>query len=81
MCFCCCITRKGILIYTIVISSIAFIYGIVVMTEFASKTNIYEYLIFAIDFIEESGSNRVGGYQAIFPIPGMDGRIPTAEDL
>lgn len=81
MCFCCCTTRKGNLIYAIVISAIAFIYGIVVMAEFGSKTDIYYYLILAIDYIEENGSNLSGnGYQRIFSIPGINTRRSTAEE-
>ena len=82
MCFCCCITRKGVLIYSIIISALAFIYGIIEMAEFASKTNIYKYLITVIDYIEENGNNLgAGGYNPLFPIPGLDGRIPTAEEV
>ena len=81
MCFCCCTTRKGNLIYAIVISAIAFIYGIVIMAEFGSKTDIYDYLILAIDYIEENGSNLSGnGYQRIFSIPGINTRRSTAEE-
>jgi hypothetical protein len=44
------------------------------MAEFASKTNIYKYLITVIDYIEENGNNLgAGGYNPLFPIPGLDG--------
>lgn len=57
MCFCCCTTRFAILIYMIVISALAFIYGIVAISNFGSSTKIYEYLINRIDELEEQKSN------------------------
>ena len=52
MCFCCCATRKSILIYAIVISSFAFIYGIITISKFGSKTDIYTFLIARIKELE-----------------------------
>ena len=52
MCICCCTTRKSILIYTIVISSFAIIYGIIAMANFASSTQIYKVLIDRLDSLE-----------------------------
>ena len=52
MCFCCCATRKPILIYAIVISSFAFIYGIITISKFGSKTDIYKALISRIKELE-----------------------------
>ncbi len=52
MCFCCCATRKPILIYAIVISSFAFIYGIITISKFGSKTDIYTFLIARIKELE-----------------------------
>ena len=57
MCFCCCTTRFAVLIYMIVISALAFIYGIVAISNFGSSTKIYEYLINRIDELEEQKSN------------------------
>ena len=54
MCFCCCITRKSILIYAIVICSFAFIYGIVAISKFGSSTDIYKFLIEKIKDLESS---------------------------
>ena len=54
MCFCCCETRKTILIYAIVISSFAFIYGIAALSQFGSKTDIYKALIAKIKVLESS---------------------------
>ena len=66
MCFCCCVTRKSILIYAIVISSFAFIYGIITISKFGSKTDIYEVLISRIKELENeldtSSSNNNNGY-------------------
>ena len=42
MCICCCNTRKSILIYMMVISLIATIYGIIVLTQFASNSKTYD---------------------------------------
>lgn len=57
MCFCCCTTRKSILIYLIVVTSFAFIYGIIAIAEFGSKTDIYDYLIDRLDYLEDQGSS------------------------
>ena len=61
MCFCCCITRKSILIYAIAICSIAFIYGIIAISKFGSSTDIYKTLINRIKYLEshpESSSTK-----------------------
>ena len=58
MCFCCCITRKSIIIYLIVINIIAFIYGIIAISEFGSKTEIYKYLVDRIEYLEEHKTSR-----------------------
>lgn len=57
MCFCCCTTRKSILIYLIVVTSFAFIYGIIAIAEFGSNTDIYDYLIDRLDSLEDQGSS------------------------
>lgn len=57
MCFCCCTTRKSILIYLIVVTSFAFIYGIIAIAEFGSNTDIYDYLIDRLDYLEDQGSS------------------------
>ena len=56
MCFCCCTTRKSILIYAIVISSFAFIYGIVAISKFGSNTEIYQKLIDKLNELESNSS-------------------------
>ena len=53
MCFCCCTTRKSILIYSIVTSSFAFIYGIVAISKFGSRTDIYKVLMEKIKALEQ----------------------------
>ena len=65
MCICCCNTRKSILIYMMIISLIAFIYGVIALTQFASKTQLYT------DFIDTM--NRGGG-------PGIDTYHGKTED-
>ena len=57
MCFCCCTTRKSILIYTFVISSFAFIYGIIAIANFGSSTDIYKALIEKLDYLEKQPSS------------------------
>ena len=52
MCICCCPTRLSLLVYMIVISTIAFIYGIFVMANFGSSTEIYKYLRDRIEEME-----------------------------
>ena len=58
MCFCCCVTRKGILIYALVDSIVAFIFGIVAISLFGSKTDIYDALIARIDTLELYGKSE-----------------------
>ena len=58
MCFCCCLNRKSILIYFIVVTAIAFIYGIIALAEFGSSTEIYKYCIDKIEELE-SQSRRL----------------------
>ena len=58
MCFCCCISRKSIIIYSMVITIIAFIYGIIAMSEFGSRTEIYKYLVDKIEYLEEHKTSR-----------------------
>ena len=53
-CFCCCHTRFSMLIYMMVISAIAFIYGIVTISQFGSSTEIYKYLLIRIDDLENN---------------------------
>lgn len=52
MCICCCPTRLSLLVYMIIISAIAFIYGIIAMANFGSSTEIYKYLIDRIEEME-----------------------------
>lgn len=54
MCICCCLSRKSLLIYAIVISIISFIYGIAAISQFASKTEVYKYLIERIELYEKN---------------------------
>ena len=44
-CFCCCQTRFSLVIYMLIITSLAFIFGIVVVSTFGSNTDIYNYLM------------------------------------
>ena len=57
MCFCCCTTRKAVLIYAIVITSIAFIYGIIAIANFGSSTDIYKALIERLEYLEKDTSS------------------------
>ena len=59
MCFCCCDTRKRTLIYAIIISSLAFIFGIFVITKFGSRTKVYKALIKKIEFLEDKGYSSI----------------------
>ena len=49
MCICCCFTRKSLLIYGIVLTSVAFIYGIVAISQFGSNTDEYNTIKTALD--------------------------------
>jgi hypothetical protein len=53
MCLCCCVTRKSLLIYAVVISSFAFLYGILAISKFGSSTDIYKVLMDKIKELEE----------------------------
>ena len=55
MCVCCCCTRKSLLIYSIIITIVAIIYGIFAISLFASNTGIYKLLIEYLDYLEEYG--------------------------
>lgn len=57
MCFCCCFSRNAILIYMMVISIIAFIYGIVAMSNFGSSTKIYKAFKAKLDSLPSSNNN------------------------
>ena len=57
-CCCCCYTRKSLLIFSIVISAITFIYGIVAISNFGSKTDNYKILKEIIDSYEKYKSNN-----------------------
>lgn len=54
MCICCCITRKSLLIYALVVSSIAFIYGIITISQFGSNSDVYKALKEKIDYYDEN---------------------------
>ncbi len=66
MCFCCCATRKPILIYAIVISSFAFIYGIITISKFGSKTDIYKALISRIKELENEPDTPSTKYNNVY---------------
>ena len=74
MCFCCCHSRKSILTSMIVISVIAFIYGIVAISYFASKTDVYKALMEKLESIEssKSTSSNSGDYLRRLPTPQDD---------
>lgn len=61
MCYCCCPTRKGIIIYMMVVSIFAFIYGIVAISYFGSSTDIYKYFKEKLDALKKSGSSSSSG--------------------
>lgn len=62
MCICCCFTRKSLLIYAIVITSIAFIYGIVAISQFGSNTDEYDAIKTFLDLCDYIGG---GNYRRI----------------
>ena len=53
MCLCWCITRKSLLIYGIVTSAFAFIYGIIAISKFCSRTDIYKLLVEYLKVLEK----------------------------
>jgi len=61
MCYSCCPTRKGIIIYMMVVSIFAFIYGIVAISYFGSSTDIYKYFKNKLDDLDKSSSSRSSG--------------------
>ena len=44
MCICCCPSRKSLLIYAIVVTTITVIYGIMTISQFGSNTHVYKVL-------------------------------------
>ena len=83
MCFCCCDSRKSILIYMIVTTSFAFIYGIIALSQFGSSTDIYKSLINKIEKLESSGSSNANPYgrRMQYPYYGNDPYYDQAWDL
>lgn len=71
MCYCCCTTRKGILIYMMVVSIIAFIYGIVAISYFGSSTEIYKYFKDKLDNLDKSSSLSSSGSRYLYT-PGYN---------
>ncbi len=57
MCFCCCDTRKSLIIYCIVICTIAFIYGIIAIANFGSSTEFYASLMERLEELESKKSS------------------------
>ena len=90
MCFCCCTTRKSILIYAIVISSFAFIYGIVAISKFGSNTEIYKVLISTLKALEtqkdsysdykSSNSDYNSGYNSYYNSYSNNYKIRTKKN-
>ena len=56
MCICCCVTRKTLLIYSIIISIITIIFGSLVISNFGSKADVYKILKEMIDSYETNKS-------------------------
>ena len=54
MCICCCVTRKALLIYAIVITTLTVIYGIYTVAFFGSSTDIYKYLVDYLDAYDKA---------------------------
>ena len=50
MCICCCTSRKSLLIYAIVVTTITVIYGIVTISQFGSNTEVYKALKARIEY-------------------------------
>lgn len=56
MCICCCFTRKSLLIYAIIVTSIAFIYGIVAISLFGSNTDEYKEIKAILDMCDANSN-------------------------
>ena len=61
MCICCCFTRKSLLIYAIIVTSIAFIYGIVAISLFVSKTDEYKRIKTILDMCDANSNYKPWG--------------------
>ena len=59
MCICCCFTRNSLIIYGIVITGIAFIYEISVISNFGSRTEIYKILMEEIEEFENNIDQKI----------------------
>ena len=57
MCLCCCTTRFSILVYMIIISALALIYGIVSISIFGSSTKPYKILMLKIEAAEKGDTD------------------------
>ena len=68
MCFCCCQTRFSLITYLIILSAIAFIYGIVTISNSGSNNKVYKVLVDRIKNLEkckESCSYNSLGYYSV----------------
>lgn len=77
MCICCCVSRKTLIIYSIVITTIAIIYGIVAMALYASNTEVYKTLKDFIDLYDslktlgQLARRLKGFYQSLYGDPDL----------
>ena len=61
MCICCCPSRKSLLIYAIVVTTLTVIYGIITISQFGSNTDVYKVLKEKIE-INNTNKNLLNSY-------------------
>ena len=61
MCICCCPSRKSLLIYAIVVTTLTVIYGIVTISQFGSNTDVYKVLKARIE-VYNTNKNLLNSY-------------------
>ena len=58
MCICCCLSRKSLLTYAIVVNSLEFIYGIIAIANFGSNTDVYEIISSFLELYDDVKNGR-----------------------
>ena len=58
MCICCCLSRRSLLIYAIVVNSIEFIFGILAIANFGSNTDVYDIIRSLLELYDDAKNGR-----------------------
>ena len=80
MCFCCCQTRFSLITYLIILSAIAFLYGIVTISNSGSNNKVYKVLVDRIKNLEKcKESCSVGSVNYYLSMRDIDNAYQTGD--